>query len=85
MNEPTRADSSASHDVMPEALALEVRRLAHDLSNALEIIVQTSYLLGRAELKEPAATWLGMLDSGVTKALQINQELRDYLKKHTPR
>ena len=59
--------------------------MAHDLSNSLEIIVQTSYLLSMAELKEPATDWLRMLDSGVSKALDINIELRDYIKKHTPR
>jgi hypothetical protein len=70
---------------IPEELALEVRRLAHDLSNALEIIVQTSYLLNLAELKEPASDWLRMLDSGVNRALEINLQLRDYIKTHTPR
>jgi len=69
---------------IPEDLALEIRRLAHDLSNSLEIIVQTSYLLSMAELKEPATDWLRMLDSGVSKALDINLELREYIKKHTP-
>ena len=73
--------SSAAH--IPEDLALEIRRLAHDLSNALEIIVQTSYLLSMAELKPPADDWLRMLDSGVQKALGINQDLRDYIKKNT--
>lgn len=68
----------------PEELALEVRRLAHDLSNALEIIVQTSYLLSMAELKGPAADWLRMLDGGVEKALALNSQLRDYVKKHSP-
>ena len=70
-------------DQIPEELALEVRRLAHDLSNALEIIVQTSYLLSTADLKEPAAGWLAMLESGVTKCLDINQALRKYIKEHT--
>lgn len=68
---------------IPEELALEVRRLAHDLSNALEIIVQTSYLLSMAELKPPADDWLRMLDSGVQKALGINQDLREYIKRNT--
>ncbi len=68
---------------IPEELALEIRRLAHDLSNSLEIIVQTSYLLSMAELKEPAAEWLRMLDSGVKKALDSNIQLRDYIKQHT--
>jgi hypothetical protein len=70
---------------IPEELAIEIRRLAHDLSNALEIIVQTSYLLGMAELKEPASDWLRMLDSGVVKALDLNLQLREYVKAHTPR
>jgi hypothetical protein len=35
-----------------------------------------------AELKEPASDWLTMLDSGVTKALDLNQQLREYIKKH---
>ena len=74
-----------SNQQIPEDLALEIRRMAHDLSNSLEIIVQTSYLLSMAELKEPATDWLRMLDSGVAKALDINLELREYIKKHTPK
>jgi hypothetical protein len=70
---------------IPEELAIEVRRLAHELSNALEIIVQTSYLLSMADLKEPASDWLRMLDSGVHKALDTNLSLRNYIKQHTPR
>jgi hypothetical protein len=70
---------------IPEELALEVRKMAHELSNALEIIVQTSYLLSMAELKEPASDWLRMLDSGVHKALDINLQLREYIKLHTPK
>jgi hypothetical protein len=86
MNEPAiPATNSQTASQIPEDLAIEVRRLAHDLSNALEIIVQTSYLLSMAELKEPASDWLRMLDSGVTKALELNLQLREYIKNHTPR
>jgi len=80
---PLATHSEAAHDVIPEELAIDIRRLAHDLSNALEIVVQTSYLLSTADLKEPAATWLGMLDSGVNKGLEINLQLRNYIKAHT--
>ena len=73
-----------SQQQIPEEAAIEIRRLAHDLSNSLEIIVQTSYLLSMAELKEPASSWLRMLDSGVQKALDLNLELREYVKKNTP-
>ena len=86
MSHPPAKSAPESHtetQTIPEDLALEVRRLAHDLSNALEIIVQTSYLLSMAELKEPAAEWLRMLDSGVKKALELNVQLRDYVKRHT--
>ena len=71
--------------MIPENLALEVRKLAHDLSNALEIVVQTGYLLSTADLKSPASDWLRMLDSGTQKALEINTQLRDFIKTHTPR
>lgn len=70
---------------IPEEQALELRKLVHDLSNALEIVVQTSYLLGMAELKEPALEWLKMLDGGVTKALELNARLRMYVRDNSPR
>ena len=71
--------------VIPEQLVHHLRMLSHDLSNALEIIVQTSYLLSMAELKEPAAEWLRMLDGGVTKALDLNAAMRAYLREHSPK
>ena len=85
MTEPSTAISSPSSQQIPEELALEIRRMAHELSNALEIIVQTSYLLSMAELKEPASDWLRMLESGVNKALDLNVQLRGYIKQHTPK
>ena len=69
---------------IPEDVAVEIRRLAHDLSNALEIIVQTSFLLSTTQMKEPASDWLRMLEGGVQKALDINLSLRQYVKEHTP-
>ena len=85
MTEPTQAAPQPSPSEIPEELALEIRKLAHDLSNALEIIVQTNYLLGTVELKEPASEWLRMLDNGVNRALEINLALRTYIKAHAPR
>ena len=85
MSESSTAVPSTPAQQIPEELALEIRRLAHDLSNALEVIVQTSYLLSMAELKEPASDWLRMLESGVNKALDLNLQLRGYIKQHTPK
>jgi hypothetical protein len=84
MTEPTHPATQNGAAEIPEDLALEIRKLAHDLSNALEIIVQTSYLLGTVELKEPGSDWLRMLDNGVRKALDINLSLRTYIKSHSP-
>lgn len=68
---------------IPEDVAVEIRKMAHELSNALEIIVQTSYLLGTTEMKEPASNWLRMMEGGVQKAMDINLALRSYVKSHT--
>jgi len=83
MAEQTPATENATTEI-PEELALEVRKLAHELSNALEVIVQTSYLLGTLELKEPGSDWVRMLDNGVRKALDLNLALRNYIRSHSP-
>jgi len=84
MTENTETVSENNASDIPEDIALEIRKMAHDLSNALEIIVQTSYLLGTVEMKEPGSEWLRMLDNGVHKALDINLALRGYIKAHSP-
>lgn len=84
MAETPKATDNTRAEI-PEELALEIRKLAHELSNALEVIVQTSYLLGTVELKEPGSDWVRMLDTGVRKALDLNLALRNYIKDHTPR
>jgi len=82
-HDPKQPHTAPDHATIPEGPALEIRKLAHELSNSLEVIVQTSYLLSMAELKEPASEWLRMLDSGVAKALEINLQLREFIKKNT--
>ncbi len=84
MSEPS-SSLPASSARIPEEVAIEIRRIAHELSNSLEVIVQTSYLLSLAELKEPAAEWLRMLDTGVSKALEQNSSLREYIKQNAAR
>ncbi|MBB5317410.1 hypothetical protein [Tunturibacter empetritectus] len=83
MNDPKALSQGTNVEKIPEDISVEMRRIAHDLSNALEIIVQTSYLLSTTELKEPASDWLRMLDGGVEKALKLNLSLRSYIKEHT--
>jgi hypothetical protein len=73
----------AVESAIPSAVAMEVRRLSHDLSNALEIIVQCSYLLSTSEIPEESRAWVKLLEQGVQKSTVINQELRAYIQSHS--
>ncbi len=64
---------------IPGVHAAEIRRLVHDLSNALEIIVQTHYLLKLGKPDEASVQWLSMMDSGVRQATEISTTLRSYV------
>jgi hypothetical protein len=76
-------DDPAGVNAIPIEHAEKIRHYAHDLSNALEIIVQTSYLLGMAELDANSRQWLAMLDQGVQQAAGINRELREYIRSNS--
>jgi hypothetical protein len=65
---------------IPEQQAKEIRRLSHDLSNALEVVLQTSFLLGTIPLDEDAKKWRSMLDNGVQQAAEINRQLREFVR-----
>ena len=72
--------------MIPVQIAENIRRLSHDLSNALEVILQTNYLLGMTAASGASADqqkWREMLDQGVAQATQINRELRDYVRAHS--
>lgn len=69
--------------MIPSGVATEVRRLSHDLSNALEIIVQCSYLLSTSEIPEESRAWVTLLEQGVKKSTSVNQELRAFIQSHS--
>lgn len=75
--------SPAAAHTIPAEQALEIRRLAHDLSNGLEIIIQSSYLLSTSELPEESRQWIKLLEQGVQQSARINQELRAYIVAHS--
>jgi hypothetical protein len=70
-------------DKMPADLAKELRRLAHDLSNALETIVQATYLVSQAAPPENLRRWIEMIDEASQEAVTINQKLRQVLRSHS--
>jgi hypothetical protein len=65
---------------IPEQQAKEIRRLSHDLSNALEVVLQTSFLLGTVPLDDDAKKWRTMLENGVQQAADLNRQLREYVR-----
>lgn len=74
-------DNSTS-DIAPGTKT--IRELAHDLSNALEIVMQSSFLLGTLDLGENGRQWHQLLDGGVERATAINRQLREALRSETP-
>jgi nitrogen-specific signal transduction histidine kinase len=69
----------SSGKIPPEA-AKELRTLAHELSNALETIVQASYLLTQANPPENMKRWVDMIDKASQDAVDINRSLRQILR-----
>jgi hypothetical protein len=67
---------------IPHEHMMEIRRLVHEMGNALEIIVQTNYLLNMGEADESTKQWLKMMETGVRQAGEVSKELRQYLMLH---
>ena len=65
---------------LPEDVVLHLRKLAHDLSNSLETILQAAYLLGQSGLEGSSQEWVKMIDSASQDAAQINRQIREILK-----
>lgn len=57
-----------------------LRTLAHDLSNAIENIMQASYLLAQADLDDQSKRWLALIDDAAQEAARINREIREILR-----
>jgi nitrogen-specific signal transduction histidine kinase len=65
---------------IPAELAKELRMLAHDLSNALETIVQATYLISQAAPPENLRHWFELIDQASQDAVKINHKLRQVLR-----
>ena len=65
---------------IPLETSKELRTLAHDLSNALECIMQACYLLNQSQLDENGKKWAEMIDTAARDAAKINRNLRDVLR-----
>lgn len=63
----------------------QLRTLAHDLSNAIETIMQASYLLQQSKLDDVAKKWADMIETAVRDSARINREIREVLRANAPR
>ena len=70
-------------DKIPAEVARELRTLAHDLSNALETIVQATYLITQAGPPEHSRRWMQLIDQASQDAVKINNRLREIMRLHS--
>jgi nitrogen-specific signal transduction histidine kinase len=75
---PTLKSSTASNHHRDEIA--QMRTLAHDLSNALEAILQASYLLSQSKLDDDPKRWAQLIDSSSQEAARLNREIRRLLR-----
>ena len=68
---------------IPGELARELRTLAHDLSNALETIVQATYLISQAGPPENMRRWVQLLDQASQDAVKLNNQIRKTMRERT--
>ncbi len=74
---------ASDQEKIPAELVRELRGLGHDLSNALETIVQATYLIVQAGPPENSRRWVDMIDQASQDAVKINNKLREILRQHS--
>ena len=77
------ATEKSSSDKTPAEITADLRTLAHDLSNAIETIMQATYLLSQAQMDENGKKWLELIDKASRDAARINREIRENLRAQT--
>lgn len=81
-SKPTQPAMSESKAIQGETI-VQMRTLAHDLSNAIETVMQASYLLAQASLDDTNKRWVELIDKAARDAARINREIRDILRAHS--
>ena len=65
---------------LPPETIIQLRTLAHDLSNYIETIMQASYLLAQAKLDDGNRKWLELIEKASQDAARVNREIREILR-----
>lgn len=76
----TQPNKEVNGGRIPEELCKELRRLAHDLSNSIETILQAGYLLGQADLDDTNKKWVQLIEAASNDAARINRQIREVLR-----
>jgi signal transduction histidine kinase len=74
-----KPDAAGSKSKKADEVA-RLRGLVHDLSNALEAILQATYLLQQAKLEGDSQRWVKLIDASSQDAARINGEIREALR-----
>jgi signal transduction histidine kinase len=69
-----------SENKIASEVVKQLRAVAHDLSNALEAIVQATYLATQTHPPENTRRWLDVIDKSSQEAARLNQKLREILR-----
>ena len=85
MSVPKKAMASEKSpaEKSPTEINTELRTLAHDLSNALETIMQATYLLAQSQMDDNGKKWLELIDKASRDAARINRDIREHLRAQT--
>ncbi len=59
----------------------KIRSTLHDMNNALEIIIQATYLIGTLDIGPDGKEWLKLLEQGVDQVTRLNLNLRGLIHK----
>lgn len=75
---PTKRSAKPKSNIQEDVTRLRV--LAHDLSNALEAILQASYLLSHGKSETENKKWAKLIETSSEQAARINREMRKLLR-----
>lgn len=81
---PAGAEMEHSKKFDPEVGA-QLRKLAHDLSNSIETVIQASYLLNQRKLDAQSKKWARMIEAAADEAAHINRGIRELLRSQSSR
>ena len=76
---PASKEKAVDSPAAEERIA-RLRKLAHDLGNSLEAILQAVYLLKRCKIDGDTQRWVHLIDNSSQDAARVNRDMRTLLR-----